>query len=399
MNYHKKSVRDLDLQNKKVLLRCDFNVPHDKKTGVISDDTRIAASLPTIEYLLEQGASVILCSHFGRPGGVSNPAFSLASAAKHLGKLIGKPIPLSKDVCGPDTKRLAGGLTPGKLMMIENLRFRPEEEKNDDAFAKELADLADVFVFDAFGSSHRAHASTHGVMQHLPSVCGLLVERELRIMGDALHTPKRPLVAVLGGSKVSDKIGVLKSLLDIADAILIGGGMAYTFLAAEGYSVGKSLLDHDHIDFASEVLAAAKEKDITLLLPTDHIGASMFSPDAHPVTIESPDIPDTLMGLDIGHDTREQFQKVIESAGTVLWNGPMGVFEFPDFSEGTRAVAEALAAQRRAITIIGGGDSASAAEQMGVAGRITHISTGGGASLEFLEGRILPGIDALENAD
>lgn len=397
MKYHKKTVRDIDISGKKVLLRCDFNVPHDEKSGKILDDTRIAASLPTIQYLLAEGASVILCSHFGRPKGAWRAEFSLAVARAHLEKLLGLPVALTSDVVGPDTQARAAALRPGELLMIENLRFRPEEEKNDPVFAKELAALADVFVFDAFGASHRAHASTAGVTEHLPAVSGFLVERELEVMGKALEKPRRPFVAILGGSKVSDKIGVIRNLLDIADSILIGGGMSYTFQAARGGKVGSSLLERERIDFAREMMALAAEKGVSFLLPTDELAAASFSPDALPVPVSSMDIPDGLMGLDIGPESIQRFTAAIAEASTVIWNGPMGVFEFPAFSAGTRAIAEAMAARSDAITIIGGGDSASAVEQMGFSDAMTHISTGGGASLEFLEGLTLPGIACLQD--
>lgn len=399
MKYNKKTVRDIELAGKKVLLRCDFNVPHDEKTGKILDDTRIAASLPTILYLLEQGASVILCSHFGRPKGVWKPEFSLSIAGKHLETLLGKPVALTKDVLGEDTKARAASLRPGEIMLIENLRFRPEEEKNDPAFSKELASLADLFVFDAFGASHRAHASTAGVTSLLPSVAGFLVERELEVMGNALENPRRPLVAILGGSKVSDKIGVIRNLLDIADTILIGGGMSYTFQAARGGKVGSSLLEADRLDFAREMMDLAEKKGVSFLLPVDDLAASEFSPNAEPIPVESLSIPEGLMGLDIGPKTIDLFCKALSDAGTIIWNGPMGVFEFPAFSKGTFAIAKTMAEHTGAITIIGGGDSASAVEQMGFADKITHISTGGGASLEFLEGLALPGIVCLLDRD
>lgn len=397
MKYHKKTVRDLALGGKKVLLRCDFNVPHDETTGKILDDTRIAASLPTIKFLLEAGASVILCSHFGRPKGQWKPEFSLSVAGAHLSKLLGRPVPLTADVVGDDTRARAAALQPGELLLIENLRFRPEEEKNDPTFARDLAALADVFVFDAFGASHRAHASTAGVTAYLPSVAGFLVEKELQVMGNALAQPKRPFVAILGGSKVSDKIGVIRNLLDIADTILIGGGMSYTFQVARGGKVGNSLLEKDRLDFAREMIALAKEKGVAFLLPEDDLAAASFSPDATPVPVCSTDIPDNLMGLDIGPRTIATFTAALGHAGTVVWNGPMGVFEFPAFANGTFAIAKTMADLKDAVTIIGGGDSASAVEQMGFSDRMTHISTGGGASLEFLEGLDLPGISCLED--
>lgn len=395
MKYNKKTVRDIDVVGKKVLLRCDFNVPHDEKTGVILDDTRIAASLPTIEYLLTHGASVILCSHFGRPKGTWKPEFSLSSAGKHLQTMLGIPVPLTSDVLGEDTKSKAAALKPGEIMLIENLRFRIEEEKNDPAFSKELASLADLFVFDAFGAAHRAHSSTAGVADYLPAVAGFLVEKEIDIMGKALENPRRPLIAILGGSKVSDKIGVIRNLLDLANTILIGGGMSYTFQAARGGHVGNSLLEADRLDFAREMIQLAEEKGVKFILPVDELAASEFSSNSKPVLVESMNIPDNLMGLDIGPKTIALFTEALQGAGTVIWNGPMGVFEFPAYSQGTKGIAKVLADLPNAITIIGGGDSASAVEQMGFADKITHISTGGGASLEFLEGLALPGITCL----
>lgn len=395
MKYNKKTVQDVEVAGKKVLLRCDFNVPHDEKTGEILDDTRISASLPTIQYLLDHGAAVILCSHFGRPKGVWKSEFSLCTAAHHLETLLKIPVPLTSDVLGDDTKSRAAALKPGDVMMIENLRFRKEEEKNDPAFSKELASLADLFVFDAFGAAHRAHSSTAGVADYLPAVAGFLVEKELEIMGNALESPGRPLVSILGGSKVSDKIGVIRNLLDIADSILIGGGMSYTFQAAKGGRVGTSLLEADRLDFAREMMELAEKKGVNFLLPVDDYAASEFSPNAEPVLVDSLDIPEHLMGLDIGPKTIALFTEALKNAGTVIWNGPMGVFEFPAYAQGTQSIAKALSELPDSITIIGGGDSASAVEQMGFADRMTHISTGGGASLEFLEGRALPGITCL----
>ncbi len=398
MNFHhKKTVRDIDVNNKKVLVRCDFNVPHNEKTGEILDDTRIAASLPTIRYLLDKGASVILCSHFGRPKGVWLEEFSLSIAGAHLQELLGQPVTLTKDVLGEDCKRAANELQSGEILLIENLRFRPEEEANDPNFSKELASLADYLVFDAFGVAHRKHASTYGVSNYLPCVAGLLVEKELDIMGRALTEPKRPLTAILGGSKVSDKIGVILNLLNIADTIIIGGGMSYTFQCAKGGTIGNSLVETDRIDFARDMLALAKEKNVEILLPIDDLAANEFSSNATPVLVDSMNIPDNLMGLDIGPKTIDLFSNSIKQSSTVIWNGPMGVFEFASFSNGTRAVAQTLANMNEAITIIGGGDSASAIEQMGYASKMTHISTGGGASLKFLEGQSLPGIACLQD--
>ena len=395
MNYDKKTIRDIDVSGKKILLRCDFNVPHDKTTGVIHDDTRIVSTLPTIRYLLEHNAAVILLSHMGRPHGQWKQEMSLFSARDHLEKLLGISIPLTKDVLGPDTKEKCAALQPGQAVLVENLRFRIEEEKNDPAFAQELASLADIFVFDAFGAAHRAHASTEGVSHYLPSVAGLLVEKELNFMGKALDDPKRPLVAILGGSKVSDKIGVINSLLQKADTILIGGGMSYTFQAARGKQIGASLLDEAHVDYAREMMEKAEKLGVKLLLPQDNIAAKEFSADAQPIPVTPDNFPDELMGMDIGPKTIEAFSAAIQGAGTVIWNGPMGVFEFPAFAKGTNAIAEAMARQTEAVTIVGGGDSASAVEQSGMAGKFSHISTGGGAALEFLEGLVLPGIACL----
>lgn len=396
MNDQKKSVEDLSVAGKRVLLRCDFNVPLDKETGEITDDTRISASLPTIQYLLQHGAAVIACSHLGRPKGEWNPSLSLTPVAAWLSKLLGRPVKMAKDVIGPDAKEMASHLQPGEIMLLENLRYHKEEEANDPAFAKELASMADVFVSDAFGTSHRAHASTVGVAAYLPAVCGFLFRQELSVLGAALNAPKRPFVAILGGSKVSDKIGVIRHLLEKADAILLGGGMAYTFLKAQGGSIGKSLCDAGKLDYAKDVIELANEKKKPFLLPTDTLAATEFSIDATPVLVPANAIPDDLMGMDIGPDTIRTFQEVIQTAGTIVWNGPMGVFEFPSFATGTHAIAEAMASSA-AITIIGGGDSAAAAEQMSLADKMTHISTGGGASLEFLEGIELPGIVCLQD--
>ena len=391
MNYDKKTIRDIDVSGKKILLRCDFNVPHDKATGIIHDDTRIVSTLPTIRYLLEHNAAVILLSHMGRPHGEWKKELSLFSARDHLEKLLGLSIPLTKDVLGPDTKAKCAALQPGQAVLVENLRFRIEEEQNDPA------SLADIFVFDAFGAAHRAHASTEGVSHYLPSVAGFLVEKELNFMGKALEEPKRPLVAILGGSKVSDKIGVINNLLQKADTILIGGGMAYTFQVALGRSIGTSLLDAGHVNYARDMIQKAKDMGVTLLLPQDNLATQDFSADAQPVLVEVDQFPENLMGMDIGPKTIEAFTAAIQGAGTVVWNGPMGVFEFPAFAKGTNAIAGAMAQQKDAITIVGGGDSASAVEQSGMADQFTHISTGGGASLEFLEGLTLPGIACLED--
>ena len=419
MNYNKKTVKDIDVKGKKVLLRCDFNVPQDKATGAITDDKRIRAALPTIQYLLEQGAAVIACSHLGKPEPnfekwvkkqtekgkdpaslteekwkASLEKLSLAPVAKRLSELLGQEVIMAADVVGSDAKAKAAALQPGQILLLENTRFEKGETKNDPELAKAMASLAEIYVSDAFGAVHRAHASTAGVAAYLPAVSGFLIEKELEIMGGALANPKRPLVAILGGSKVSSKIGVINNLLDIADTIIIGGGMAYTFAKAQGGSVGKSLLESDWLDYCNEMIAKAKDKGVKLLLPEDTLCAREFSADAEPVLCDTMAIPDDMMGMDIGPKTIEAYSQAVKGAGTVIWNGPMGVFEFPAFAEGTRAVAKALA-DTDAITIIGGGDSAAAVAQLGYADKMTHISTGGGASLEFLEGKELPGVACL----
>ena len=394
MNYNKKTVYDVDVKGRKVLLRCDFNVPQNKETGEITSDKRIVAALPTIRYLLDQGAAVIACSHLGKPKGEWKEKLSLAPVAKRLSELLGREVIFARDVIGEDAKAKASALKGGEIMLLENLRFHIEEEKNDPAFARELASMAELYVSDAFGTVHRAHASTAGVAAFLPAVSGLLVARELDVMGKALDNPRRPFVAVLGGAKVSDKIGVINNLLEKADTIIIGGGMAYTFIKAQGGEIGKSLLEADKTDYALEMIEKAKSKGVKLLLPTDTIAAKEFSADAEPVTVDSMKIPADMMGMDIGPETSKAFCAAVKGAGTIVWNGPMGVFEFPAFANGTKAMARALA-ESGAVTIIGGGDSAAAAEQLGFADKITHISTGGGASLEFLEGRELPGVACL----
>ncbi len=397
MNYNKKTVTDIDVKGKKVLCRCDFNVPQDKKTGAITDDKRIRAALPTLQYLLDQGAAVIACSHLGKPKGEVKPELSLAPVAKRLEELLGKSVIFASDVVGEDAKAKAAALQPGQIMLLENLRFEKGEEKNDPAFAKALADLAGadgVYVSDAFGTVHRAHASTAGVADYLPAVSGFLIQKELEIIGGALANPKRPLVAILGGSKVSSKIGVINNLLEIADTIIIGGGMAYTFAAAQGGKIGTSLLEADWEDYANEMVKKAADKGVKLLLPVDTVVADAFAADAKSQVVPAGEIPDGWMGLDIGPKTVELYTSAVADAGTVIWNGPMGVFEFPAFATGTEAVAEALS-KTDAITIVGGGDSAAAVEQLGYADKMTHISTGGGASLEFMEGKALPGVVCL----
>ena len=394
MNYNKKTIRDVDVAGKKILLRCDFNVPQDKETGAITSDKRIAAALPTIRYLLEKNAAVIACSHLGKPKGEWKSKLSLAPVAQRLSELLGQEVIFAKDIVGEDARAKAAALQGGQIMLLENLRFDPREEKNDPEFAKELASMAELYVSDAVGTVHRAHASTAGVAAYLPAVSGLLVAKELEVMGGALNDPKRPFAAVLGGAKVSDKIGVINNLLDKADTIIIGGGMAYTFAKAQGGSIGKSLCEDDKLDYAREMIEKAKKNGVKLLLPTDTVAADDFSNDADRQVVDTMAIPDGWEGMDIGPDTIRSFCDAVKGAGTVVWNGPMGVFEFDNFAAGTRAMAQALA-DSGAVTIVGGGDSAAAVEQMGFADRITHISTGGGASLEFLEGLELPGVACL----
>ena len=396
MSYNKKNVTDVDVKGKKVLLRCDFNVPQDKATGAIKDDKRIRAALPTIQYLLDNGAAVIACSHLGKPKGEWKESLSLKVVADRLSELLGKPVTFCKDIIGEDAKAKAAAVKPGEIILLENLRFDKREEKNDPEFAKELADMAELYVSDAFGTVHRAHASTAGVAAYLPAVSGLLIQKELEIMGGALESPKRPFVAILGGAKVSDKIGVINNLLEKADTIIIGGGMAYTFKKAQGYEIGTSLLEADRIDYAKDMIAKAEAKGVKFLLPVDNYCAAEFSADAEPVLVEG-NIPADLMGMDIGPKTQELFAAAVKGAGTIVWNGPMGVFEFEKFAGGTKAMAKALA-ESGAVTIVGGGDSASAVEKLGFADKITHISTGGGASLEFLEGKELPGVACLLDA-
>ena len=394
MNYNKKTILDVDVAGKKILLRCDFNVPQDKETGAITSDKRIVAALPTIRYLLEKKAAVIACSHLGKPKGEWKTKLSLAPVAQRLSELLGQEVIFAKDIVGEDAKAKAAALQGGQIMLLENLRFDPREEKNDPSFAEELASMAELYVSDAFGTVHRAHASTAGVAAYLPAVSGLLVAKELEVMGGALNNPKRPFVAVLGGAKVSDKIGVINNLLDKADTIIIGGGMAYTFAKAQGGSIGKSLCEEDKLDYAREMIAKAEKNGVKLLLPSDTMAADDFSNDAKRQVVSTMAIPDGWEGMDIGPDTIRTFCDAVKGAGTVVWNGPMGVFEFENFAAGTRAMAQALA-DSGAITIVGGGDSAAAVEQMGFADKITHISTGGGASLELLEGLELPGVACL----
>ena len=393
MNYNKKTIYDVDVKGKKVLLRCDFNVPQNKETGEITSDKRIVAAIPTIKYLLENGAAVISCSHLGKPKGEWKTKLTLAPVAERLSQLLGQEVIFASDIIGEDAKAKAAALQPGQIMLLENLRFDIREEKNGADFAKALADMADIFVSDAFGTVHRAHAFTAGVAAYLPAYSGLLVNKELSIMGKALDDPKRPFVAVLGGAKVSDKINVINNLLEKADTIIIGGGMAYTFKKAQGYEIGTSLLEADRIDYAKEMIEKAAAKGVKFLLPVDNLCAAEFSAEAEPVLAEG-NIPENLMGMDIGPKTVELFAEAVKGAGTIVWNGPMGVFEFDKFAGGTKAMAKALA-ESGAVTIVGGGDSAAAVEKLGFADKITHISTGGGASLEFLEGKELPGVACL----
>lgn len=396
--YNKKNIEDVAVKGRRVLVRCDFNVPI--KDGKITSDKRIVEALPTIRYLLDHGAKVILCSHMGKPKGQINPKYSLAPVAARLGELLGQPVALTADIVGEDAKAKIAALAEGQAVLLENVRFDAREEKNDPEFAKELAALAEIYVNDAFGTAHRAHASTAGVAAYLPAVCGYLIQKEIGIMGKALSNPERPFVAILGGAKVSDKLNVINNLLTKVDTLIIGGGMAYTFLAAKGYTVGTSLLDSEKIDYCRNMMKKAEEKGVKLLLPVDTtITASFPDPIDAKIDVEivpSDKIPADRMGLDIGPKTMELYANAAKEAKTVVWNGPMGVFENPILAKGTIAVARALA-ESDAVTIVGGGDSAAACEQLGFAGKITHISTGGGASLEFLEGLELPGIACLED--
>ncbi len=433
MNYlNKKTIEDINVSGKRCLVRCDFNVP--LKDGKIDDAKRILGALPTIQYLLDNGAAVILCSHMGRPHNVLNEKvklnkkeakkvaelpeneqeaataallekakeditkLSLQVVADKLAELLGREVIMAKDVVGADAKAKAAALKPGEVLLLENVRFHAEETKNDPAFAKELASMADIFVNDAFGTAHRAHASTAGAADYLPAVCGYLIQKEIRVMGGALEEPKRPFVAILGGAKVSDKIGVINNLIEKVDTLIIGGGMAYTFFAAQGNNVGTSICEYDKLELARELMAKAREKGVNFLLPVDNVIAREYAPDAVHMRVYSDSIPDGWMGMDIGSITQELYVKTLSDAGTVIWNGPMGVSEFPNFAPGTEAVAKGVA-ESGAISIIGGGDSAAAVERLGYADKMTHISTGGGASLEFLEGLELPGIACLQDRD
>ena len=419
MNYKKKSIRDVSFRGKKVLLRVDFNVPQDKKTGEITNDKRIRAALPTIQYLLDDGAAVIACSHLGKPSATyaayvkaqvkkgkseaelnedmwkkSNAKLTLAPVAARFQELLGRPVEFAADTVGPDAKAKAAALQPGQVLLLENTRFSEGETKNDPAFAKELASLAEVYVSDAFGAVHRAHASTAGVADYLPAYCGFLVEKELTALGGAIDDPKRPLVAVLGGAKIADKLNVINNLLEKADTLIIGGGMAYTFLKAKGYEIGDSLLDAEKVDYCKEMMAKAEKMGKQLLLPIDTVIADRFDAEAECKVVPADAIPAGWQGLDIGPETAKLYGDTVKSAGTVIWNGPMGVFEFAKFAKGTEAVAAAMA-ECKGVTVVGGGDSASAIENMGYADKVTHVSTGGGASLEFLEGKELPGVACL----
>ena len=396
MDYSKKkTVEDIDVAGKRVLVRCDFNVPFDAE-GNITDPKRINEAMKTIKYLVDHKARVILCSHLGRPKGEVNMKYSLAPVAKYLSDKLGQEVKMAADVVGESAKNMAASLKDGEVGVIENVRFEKGETKNDPELAKAMASLAEIYVNDAFGTAHRAHASTAGVADYLPAVCGYLIQKEISIMGNALADPKRPFVAILGGAKVSDKIGVINNLLDKVDTLIIGGGMAYTFMNTLGYSVGTSICESDKVDLAKDIMAKAKEKDVKFLIPVDNVVGKEYDPNTEYQIIHSDKIPDGWMGLDIGPKTQELFSDAIKGAGTVVWNGPMGVSEWENFAAGTIAVAKAVA-ESGAISIIGGGDSAAAVEKLGYADKMTHISTGGGASLEFLEGKVLPGIACLND--
>lgn len=394
---NKKSVEDLDVSGKKVLVRCDFNVPMNDK-GEITDDIRIKSALPTIKYIIENGGKAIIMSHLGRPKGEAKPEFSLKPISKRLSELLGQEVTFADDdrVVSEKTREIVNEMKEGDVVLLQNTRYRPEETKNEAGFAEELASLADLYVNDAFGTAHRAHASNVGVSKLLPSAVGYLVKKEIDVMGKTMENPEKPFVLILGGAKVSDKIGVIENMLDKVDTILIGGGMAFTFLKAKGYEVGSSLLEEDKIDVAKDLLKKAKDKDVDILLPQDIIVAKEFKNDTEFKTVSIEDMPSDMMGLDIGVKTIETFSEVISSASTIVWNGPMGVFEMDNFAEGTKDIAKAMA-DSQAITIVGGGDSAAAVEQTGLEDQMTHISTGGGASLEFFEGKTLPGIEAIED--
>ena len=390
---NKKTIRDIDLENKKVLIRCDFNVPMDENKN-ITDNARIVAALPTIKYLLENNCAIILCSHLGRPKGEFKPEFSLKPVAKELSKLLNKEVIMANDVIGEDAKKKADELRNGEIMLLENVRFHREETDNDPEFSKQLASLAEIYINDAFGAAHRAHSSTAGVAQYLPAVAGFLIEKELKFLGNALNNPERPFVAILGGAKVSDKIGVIDNLLEKVDTLIIGGGMAYTFFKAQGYEVGKSLCELDKLDLAKELMEKAKNKGVKLMLPADTKIGKEFDINTESKTVKCTEIPADWEGFDIGEEAIKQFSEELRKAKTVVWNGPLGLFEFPQFAVGTNSIAKVLS-EIDATTIIGGGDSAAAVKKAGLQDKMTHISTGGGASLEFLEGKKLPGIECL----
>ena len=397
MNFNKKTVRDIDVRGKKVLIRCDFNTPIDEN-GHLTDERRIQGALPTLRYLITSGAAVIVVSHLGRPKGQVNPKYTLAPVAKRLAELLKLPVSLAQDVIGPDADRLCAEIQPGQIVMLENVRFHKEEEKNDPVFSQKLASYADVYVNDAFGTSHRAHSSTAGVAAYLPAVCGFLIEKEISVIGKALTNPARPFVAITGGAKVSDKIGVVNALIDQCDTVIIGGAMSYTFLRALSGRLGTSPCELDKLDLASDILVRAMEENVRLALPEDLVATETFAADAQPHIVPSRQVPDNMGGMDMGPNTIEKFKKYLKDAGTVVWNGPLGVFEFEQFATSTREIARAVA-ESGAVSIIGGGDSAAAIEQLGFSDRVTHISTGGGASLELIEGKELPGIACLMDSD
>ena len=391
---NKITVRDLDLDGKKVLMRCDFNAPLDENKN-ITDKTRIVAAMPTIKYVLDHNAKLILCSHLGRPKGEVKPELSLKPVADELSKELGKEVKLAKDIVGPSAHELTENMKEGDVVLLENVRFDPREEKNDEEFSKELASLAEVYVNDAFGTCHRAHASTAGVAAYLPSGVGFLIEKELKVLGDALNNPRRPFVAILGGAKVSTKIGVIDALLDKVDVLLIGGGMAYTFYKSMGYGVGNSICELDKLDLAKELMQKAKEKGVKLVIPVDNVIGKEFKPDTESKIVAYNEIPDGWEGFDIGPKTVKMYEEELKNAKTILWNGPVGLFEFDQFANGTNSIAKYMANLDDCTTIIGGGDSAAAVTKIGLADKMTHISTGGGASLEFIEGKKLPGIEAI----
>ena len=393
---NKKTIKDIDVNGKRVLVRCDFNVPLDKETGEITNDLRIKAAIPTIQYLLDHNAKVILCSHLGKPKGEVKKSLSLKPVAEKLSEYLGFEVKLAKDIVGESAKELVANLEEGKAILLENVRFDAREEENNTEFSKELASIADIYVNDAFGTAHRAHSSTAGVAEFLPSVAGFLIEKEVQLLGDKLNNPQRPFVAILGGAKVSDKIKVIENLLTKVDTIIIGGGMTYTFLKAMGYEIGNSICELDRIDIAKETLEKAKNAGVKLVFPKDTVCADEFKNDANQKVVPSTNIPEGYQGLDIGPEAILEFTEILKNAKTVMWNGPLGVFEFENFAKGTNAIAKVLS-EINAVTVVGGGDSVSAIEKGGFSNKITHVSTGGGASLEFLEGKPLPGIECLDN--